>query len=223
MRTATQPLLGLALLAVFAQGAGAAGGHHAVDDAAILDPGRCHIETWHERHRHGGGSLLHLAPACRIGMAEWTLGMERDRVEGARDTRIIPQVKIAGDSPVPGVSIGAALGATRLDDGRTPEDVYAYIPVSWQPGPEFVVHVNAGYDRVRGGDRTSRFGVGADYRLTESVELILERYRQLGERFTRAGTRWNLAARISLDLSYAWAEGSLPDRATLGLTWEFGR
>ena len=32
----------------------AAGGHHAVDDAAMLDPGQCQIETWfdHENGTH---------------------------------------------------------------------------------------------------------------------------------------------------------------------------
>ncbi|MDB5847914.1 MAG: hypothetical protein JWP29_1666, partial [Rhodoferax sp.] len=38
----------LVLLGGLAAGAGAlaAGGHHAVDDAAILDAGQCELESW---------------------------------------------------------------------------------------------------------------------------------------------------------------------------------
>lgn len=44
----------------------AAGGHHAVDDAAILEPGQCYIETWLGRETRGARRLLHAGPACRV-------------------------------------------------------------------------------------------------------------------------------------------------------------
>ena len=39
----------LPALALAAAGARAAGGHHAVDDAVMIEPGLCEFETWAER------------------------------------------------------------------------------------------------------------------------------------------------------------------------------
>lgn len=58
----------------------AAGGHHAVDDAALLAPGQCHVESWHARG--DGTRLLHMAPACRFGAIEWALALERGFGDG---------------------------------------------------------------------------------------------------------------------------------------------
>ena len=46
---------GLALAAgIWASEGHAAGGHFAVDDAAILDAGTCQVETWWEHANHAG-------------------------------------------------------------------------------------------------------------------------------------------------------------------------
>jgi hypothetical protein len=44
--------LALASMLQTAPSALAAGGHHAVDDAALLAEGACQLETWFERVRH---------------------------------------------------------------------------------------------------------------------------------------------------------------------------
>ena len=43
------PLALLACLLGLTGHAYAAGGHHAVEDAALLEPGQCQVEFWHDR------------------------------------------------------------------------------------------------------------------------------------------------------------------------------
>jgi hypothetical protein len=49
-----------------APSAHAAGGHHAVDDASILEPGQCQVESWVDRENGGNRSTLHAGTACRV-------------------------------------------------------------------------------------------------------------------------------------------------------------
>src|SRR4051812_37244348 len=62
----------------------AAGGHHAVDDAVILGPGECELETWVTRAREPR-SAWHLGPGCRVGPLELsaTVDMSREVTLGA--------------------------------------------------------------------------------------------------------------------------------------------
>lgn len=88
----------------------AAGGHHAVDDASILDPGRCHVETWIEYNRSDRGRAAIVGPACHGFGLEWTLGLSHARLDGEGDNRVAPQVKWAMETAVPGLSIGVLAG-----------------------------------------------------------------------------------------------------------------
>ena len=72
----------LTLAAAFAQ---AAGGHHAVDDAEIVEPGRCELEGWHERSS-GSGRLLHTEVACRVEPVELAGIAEPQRESGESTT-----------------------------------------------------------------------------------------------------------------------------------------
>ena len=80
---ATAAVLGFAL-----QEAHAAGGHHAVDDAAILEPGECQVETWADRERGGDRTLVHVGPACRIGPLEIGVNLDRTRMVGSSAVQI---------------------------------------------------------------------------------------------------------------------------------------
>src|SRR3954447_16160664 len=87
---------GIAIVAsLWAASGHAAGGHFAVDDAAILEVGTCLLETWWERADHAG-SLLHLGPACRVGPVELALNADRlQPPDRAAQTPVGPQVKWA--------------------------------------------------------------------------------------------------------------------------------
>lgn len=110
-----RPFLALgASLALMASAgrAHAAGGHHAVDDAALLEPGQCQLETWWDRETGGTRTLLHAGPACRIGTVELGLNLDRLRLDGTGTTTVAgTQIKWARpvhDSWSAGVVIGLA-------------------------------------------------------------------------------------------------------------------
>jgi hypothetical protein len=62
-----------------AQAAFAAGGHHAVDDANILEPGQCEQEDWFSRER-GGTRIFHAGLNCGVGA--WTCSRSGRRTSG---------------------------------------------------------------------------------------------------------------------------------------------
>ena len=69
---------GLALsLFSLAMQAHAAGGHHAVDDAALLDVGKCKVEGWLERETGGTRTLAHAGAGCRVGPVELGLNLDK--------------------------------------------------------------------------------------------------------------------------------------------------
>lgn len=91
------PLAGfLAALSVVSLSAHAAGGHHAVDDAAMLDVGKCKLEGRVERETGGARSLYHLGAGCRVGPVEPGLNIdgEKQAISDAA-TRFGPQIKWA--------------------------------------------------------------------------------------------------------------------------------
>src|SRR3954468_6880711 len=64
----------------------AAGGHHAVDDAALLPRGECEQETWYSRAQ-GGERLLHAGIDCRVGPVQLGAAAEHAREsEGSATT-----------------------------------------------------------------------------------------------------------------------------------------
>ena len=71
MKASRSARLGAAILVTCACGSAlAAGGHHAVDDAAILSRGECEGETWFSGEA-GGRRLLHAGTNCRVGPSNW--------------------------------------------------------------------------------------------------------------------------------------------------------
>lgn len=63
----------------------AAGGHHAIDDAVILQRGACEIESWHARATDGE-RLLHAGVGCGLGLVEVGLARDYTRLAGATES-----------------------------------------------------------------------------------------------------------------------------------------
>lgn len=202
----------------------AAGGHHAVDDAAILDPGQCQIEAWADRQAGGSRSLAHVGPGCRVGPMEISLNLERSRARGgATEASAGPQLKWAGGI-ADGLSWGAAASTTLRD--RSPHRLGGTLVLlgSWQPGATTSIHLNAGRDFLRGGEDGSRSGVAIEWMPSPAWSFVAERFRDGGVNAWRVGARCSLSAAWSADLSRA---GGLHDQAaawwTLGLSRVFQR
>lgn len=203
----------------------AAGGHHAVDDAVILEPGQCEVETWFDRERASARTLTHIGPACRAGSVELAFNADSVRQDGlGRHTAGGPQLKWA-HALTPTFSVGAVAAMTWRD--RSPRALTATVvlPITWQPDPLVAMHVNLGRDYRRGGEPdSSRSGVALEWIPLAQWSFVAERFRDSGASHWRAGVRYQVSDRLSLDVSRA--EG-LRHRTsawwTIGATWGFGR
>jgi hypothetical protein len=217
VRPARAPLVAL----LVASGtAFAAGGHHAVDDAALLEPSQCELETWashsrDERLAHGGAS-------CRAGAVELGLGFERS-LQGPGATRsATAQVKVAGEFGG-GFSAGASLSPfTRTGANR--ESGATLLLLATRSGARWAAHLNAGMDFVRHAGSAARAGAALEWTASPAWAAVGEWYLERGNRFARAGLRWKPSDAWDVDISRTAALGG--DSAplwTLGANFRFQR
>jgi hypothetical protein len=212
----------------------AAGGHHSVDDAAILDAGQCQVETWTERHAKSSQGLLHIGPACRVGAVELGLNLERERSSSGSEGRTLragPQLKWAfaiGDSLSAGVLASANWQSNTPPEGRATSLRFAsssvVIPVTWQIDDNWRAHLNLGRDFHRAQPSTSHSGAALEWAALPTVSFVAERFRESNSNAWRAGVRWTPVQALSIDLSRAQGlRADAPAWWTLGFTWAFAR
>jgi hypothetical protein len=218
-------VLALAFVGVLPEVAVAAGGHHAVDDAAILDPGQCEAEGWLDRAK-GGARSWHLGSSCRAGAIE--LGLAADRLDSGADadggalrqTDLSAELKwaMAFDGRC---SVGAVLGSAWQGRPRRYAMSSVVVPLSCARGA-WAVHLNAGIDLVRGSRDEFRGGIAVERALTQRLQGV-------AELFSESGTaRWRTALRLSegswsIDLGHHRPFSSRGERGwTLGLAKVFG-
>lgn len=198
----------------------AAGGHFAVDDAAIVEPGQCQLELWQEQVQHR--RLRHAGPACHLGGVEFGLNLERQE----RQSSWGPQLKWATELQ-PGLAVGLVLATTHQHQDPHWSGLSLLLPLSWQLRPDLQLHLNLGCDLRQGErDRTLR-GAAVEWSVSERWSLLAE-YLHDGQReLGRAGLRWQWREGVSLDLSRGRYSGSgtAPSSQawTLGLNWSFLR
>ncbi|HEX2545131.1 MAG TPA: hypothetical protein VHL79_09650 [Ramlibacter sp.] len=221
--TATLPrqlLISLAL-ALPAAHCVAAGGHHAVDDAAILDKGDCEVETWFSRAA-GAQRLLHAGLNCGVGLVELGAAAEYARADGASQTGWLLQAKTAR-ALTETLSVGASLTAgwlARSDPRFTGSTLLAL--ASWQATDAIALHLNIGRDFVHRADDTGRGGVAIEWSPAKGWSLLAERYREQQTHLVRAGARWSFSERLQLDFSRSHRiSGPNPGTWTLGATLAF--
>ena len=201
----------------------AAGGHHAIDDAALLDPGHCKLESWASRSGPGPLGLLHGAVGCRLGPIEWSLGADQARVDGTRQRTLGAQLKWA-TALTPWLSGGLAVAPAWTPTVRPRERsvvVNGLLTGTWSEDLRW--HANLGRTQADpGGARAWRGGLSVDWAFRPDWQVMTERYREDGSDFLRSGLRWQPAQGWTLDASHAWRlRGEGKTASTLGLTFEF--
>lgn len=178
----------------------AAGGHHAVDDAALLEPGQCQLETWWDRESGGARTMLHAGPACRVGPVELGLNVDRVRLDGTGTTSVAgAQVKWA--RTVDNVwSAGVVFNLAAQDHVPRYLGSTLVVPVTWQTTETLLTHVNVGRDFRHGRPDTSRAGLALEWSPLTAWSFVAERFRESGANFWRAGARWSFTPSMTLDL-----------------------
>jgi hypothetical protein len=180
------------------------------DDARIVDPKACQVETWVKRNRDS--TEFWALPACNpTGDAEITIGGGRVREEGESHlTDAIVQAKtILRPLETNGWGVGLAVGMDRHpqrpEADSWPGDTYFYVPLSASFYDDaWVAHLNAGAVHHRGGDNQGTWGFGNEIRLGESAFFIPEIYgNDRGRPFYQLGVRyWIIRDRLQVDATF---------------------
>ncbi|HSW21921.1 MAG TPA: hypothetical protein VLJ62_04065 [Burkholderiaceae bacterium] len=215
--------LPLSIACALVSPAQAAGGHHAVDDAAILEAGQCQVETWFDRSSGAATRLWHAGPACRVGSAELGLNLDATRSAGGGRTTVAgAQAKWAWPMSEQ-IHVGAVVGASWQDEAPRRVGSTVVIPLTWRVSDALQVHVNVGRDFLHAAPDAGRRGVAVEWSATPDWSFVAERYRELHTHRWRLGARRALGANASVDLSHARGLGAAPSSWTLGLNWLFDR
>lgn len=186
-----------------ASGSAQAGSPMVVDDAGIVEPGHCQLETWVQRAR--SGTEVWALPACNFGRGvELTVGGATFAARGARiDSGVLVQAKTTL-RPLDDAGWGLALavgGVRHVNAGTT--DAYAYVPATLSlAGDALLIHANLGWVREGGShrDRLS-WGLGSEWQWHQRTSLLAETFGQsAGRPSWQVGVRhWLLPQRLQLD------------------------
>ena len=200
----------------------AAGGHHAVDDAAIVAPGQCQAELWVEQA--DGRRLEHVGPACRFGGVELGFNLDRGRLSGEPGLRSGgPQLKWAGEL-MPALSIGVVWSGTWQSARPHGAGQSLLIPLTWAPRDDVVIHLNLGRDLRRQAADLTRRGAALEWSPHPQWQGLAEWFDDGLRTHRRLGLRHLVSERLSLDLSRAAPVGQARDAWwTVGLNWAFAR
>ena len=157
----------------------AAGGHHAVDDAAIMEPGNCKVESW-LTDAQDGQRLLHAGTGCRVGPLELNGAADHTRQQGSSDTAYSLQGKWATKLR-PQLSAGVSFienwqaHASPHDQGSTLIGL-----LSWYPSDTVAAHLNLGRDFARSGPNLPHSGASVEWTPADGWSLVGERFVQSG-------------------------------------------
>ena len=201
----------------------AAGGHHAVDDASILETGVCEVETW-LAHSRGGQNLVHGGAGCRVGPVELGIASEYARQGGTSQTAYALQAKWATELR-PGLAIGFSVTPVSQAHVRPRyQGTTVAALLTWAVRDDLALHANLGRDIVHRGPNQNRSGVAAEWTIREGWSLVGERYAEGMSQMARVGVRWAISDNWSADFSRAQRlRGPGESSWTLGMSWLFGK
>lgn len=200
----------------------AAGGHHAVDDAGILEPGHGQVETWLERS--GRHQLQHLGSGCHALGLELGISLERSVQHGEPAVRSMGlQLKWARELQ-PGLSIGGIWSGIWQSGSPRFTGHSVVLPLSWSVREDLTLHLNAGRDMPAQGAGHALHGLALEWHVTPGLEALAEWWRDgLGPK-RRFALRYVVNEHLSLDLSRA--RSAQLDQGhwwALGVNWAFSR
>lgn len=182
-----------------ASGAAQAGGSLFVDDSGATPAGRCQLESW-LRAFSGGGRELTLSPACSVGSLEFSLGLTRFSRPG--ESELTPGLKWQLRDNSNG-GFGLAVATTGIYGRGKLRQTDAYLAPAWAFGADqqWQIFTNLGLSRDRGEKSKLAGGVGMQYSVSRTIDLVAERYIRKGRNaINEAGISFNFGGSASIDL-----------------------
>ncbi|MES2509144.1 MAG: hypothetical protein V4625_04405 [Pseudomonadota bacterium] len=178
------------------------------DDARIVDPDSCQLESWVRRNE--ASTEYWALPGCNFtGNLELTLGGARtnDATGNPLDRTVLQGKTILKPLEKSGWGLGLAAGTVRRAQGNaSSSDVYAYVPTSLSFADDrWIVHTNVGWLREGATRRDlATWGVGFERELTPSTWLIAETFGQSRERpqFQMGLRQWIVPGHVQIDATY---------------------
>jgi hypothetical protein len=173
-----------------------------VDDAAIVAPGQCQLETY--ALRADRRTEYWATPACNAGGA-WELAAGASW-GGATHYGRLQAKTVFRPLEADGWGIGLVL-ADQFRSGRGLDgDLSANVPLSVSlAGDTVLAHFNAGMMRTQATRNTdATWGMGAEFKLDQRNSLTAEVYGQ-----QRAGSRYQ----------FGYAHALIPDRLQIDTSW----
>jgi hypothetical protein len=201
----------------------ASGGHYGVDDATLIDPGRCQVEAWYARAAADEDDVT-VVPACNLtGNLEISLGLSRVRNQGERDTILELAVKTLMREPEVG-HLGWGVAAATAWGGALErrEGAVVYVPATYAFNEVVTVHANAGWSIERDAPNAAIWGIAGNYAFTAQLALIAEIHgTHRGGSELQIGLRYE-AGDGTLDIGYGRMRANAGDDwLTVGLGWTF--
>jgi hypothetical protein len=188
-----------------------------VDDARIVDPGACQLETWRRFNRDSKETWA--LPGCNPGgNLEFTLGSAELPVEdlGLRSSTRTVQVQgktLFRNLETNDYSYGLAVGGVVRSRGAADQvpNYYAYVPYTRSLlDDRMFVHANLGVQRAGANPVNGlTYGIGTEYGITPRVFLMVETYGDNHNRNSyQGGVRvWLVPNRVQIDATVGTIAG----------------
>ena len=178
------------------------------DDARIIDPKSCQLESWAKVSKNT--EEYWALPACNpLGFFELTLGGSKFQGEDALGSsdRLIQAKTVFRQLKPNDWSIGLALGRANhfFKSDERKHDVYGYVPITWSfDHDKKFLHLNLGAVRNQHDSVTKKtWGLGTELEITPRTFFVGEKYGLEGAKPSyQAGERhWFLPNKLQADFT----------------------
>lgn len=176
------------------------------DDARIVDPKACQVESW-IRSSPGAPREYWAIPGCNpSGNVELSLGgaHARDGEQKSGSSTLVQAKTILNPLELNGLGIALAAGYSVVRDATgepSTRGMYTYMPVSMSLlNDRAVMHVNIGAAQINRLWRAT-WGVGSEIQVADRLQVIVETYGSgRREAYWQGGLRfWVVPGRVQVD------------------------
>ncbi|MCH8544550.1 MAG: hypothetical protein LAT61_13365 [Alcanivorax sp.] len=200
----------------------AAGGHYVVEDALLVDPSGCELESWHSRLDRNNADTALLLTCNPTGAFDIGGGLVRTEENGEYDTLVELNGKfLFRDAAEHRFGLGLAAIATYSNDSAKLETVELLLPATFNATDSLAIHANVGHANERNDANAGLWGVGIDLAVHQQVSLIAESFGtdRSGSTFHQAGCALHSAQSSWMSVTAVAPRTAISTRLPVALSW----